>query len=168
VWPIRAAPGGPEAAAHVDGNERRFREVDLTGSGPAEDLTARRPPPAVLGISAVTLATHDMGRAVRFYEALGLAVQHGGETSAFTSFALGRGHLNLIAADPGQVWAWWGRVILYVEDVDAFHRRAVARDLRPQARPENAPWGERFFHITDPDGHELSFAEPLGRAAAST
>jgi hypothetical protein len=23
--------------------------------------------------------------------------------------------------------------------------------------------GERFFHITDPDGHELSFARPLKR-----
>jgi len=27
--------------------------------------------------------------------------------------------------------------------------------------PQNAPWGERFFHIADPDGHELSFAEVL-------
>jgi len=109
-----------------------------------------------------------MRRAVRFYEALGLALHHGGETSAFTSFALGRGHLNLIAAAPDQAWAWWGRVILYVEDVDAFHRRAVAHHLRPQAGPADAPWGERFFHITDPDGHELSFAEPLPRPAAAT
>jgi len=27
--------------------------------------------------------------------------------------------------------------------------------------PRDAAWGERFFHVTDPDGHELSFAEPL-------
>jgi catechol 2,3-dioxygenase-like lactoylglutathione lyase family enzyme len=118
-------------------------------------------PVAVLGISAVTLATHDMSRAVRFYRALGLDLHHGGETASFTSFALGRGHLNLIAADPGHAWGWWGRVIFYVGDVDGFHRRAVAHGLRPQASPTDAPWGERFFHITDPDGHELSFAEPL-------
>jgi len=118
-------------------------------------------PVAVLGISAVTLATHDMARAVRFYRALGFQLRHGGETAGFTSFTLGRGHLNLIAADPGQTWAWWGRVILYVRDVDGFHRRAVAHGLRPQALPADAPWGERFFHLTDPDGHELSFAEPL-------
>lgn len=116
---------------------------------------------AVLGISAITLATHDMARAVGFYRAMGLSLHHGGETASFTSFALGRGHLNLIAAEPGQAWAWWGRVILYVGDVDAFHRRAVERGLHPQAPPANAPWGERFFHITDPDGHELSFAHPL-------
>jgi uncharacterized glyoxalase superfamily protein PhnB len=29
--------------------------------------------------------------------------------------------------------------------------------------PSDAPWGERYFHVTDPDGHELSFARPLGR-----
>ena len=29
------------------------------------------------------------------------------------------------------------------------------------AVPRDAEWGERFFHLTDPDGHELSFARPL-------
>src|ERR1700737_4496053 len=27
--------------------------------------------------------------------------------------------------------------------------------------PHDAEWGERFFHLIDPDGHELSFARPL-------
>jgi len=27
--------------------------------------------------------------------------------------------------------------------------------------PADAPWGERYFHILDPDGHELSFARRL-------
>jgi uncharacterized glyoxalase superfamily protein PhnB len=27
--------------------------------------------------------------------------------------------------------------------------------------PHDAEWGERYFHVTDPDGHELSFAWPL-------
>ncbi|MHC4164482.1 MAG: VOC family protein, partial [Planctomycetota bacterium] len=30
-----------------------------------------------------------------------------------------------------------------------------------EAAPADAEWGERYFHITDPDGHELSFARPL-------
>jgi hypothetical protein len=29
---------------------------------------------------------------------------------------------------------------------------------RPDTAPRDAEWGERFFHLTDPDGHELSFA----------
>ncbi len=35
-----------------------------------------------------------------------------------------------------------------------------AQALMPDS-PTDAPWGERFFHVTDPDGHELSFAELL-------
>jgi uncharacterized glyoxalase superfamily protein PhnB len=46
--------------------------------------------------------------------------------------------------------------------VDAFYARAVAAGLCPDSAPRDATWGERFFHLTDPDGHELSFAQPLG------
>jgi catechol 2,3-dioxygenase-like lactoylglutathione lyase family enzyme len=41
------------------------------------------------GISAVTLSTHEMPRAVRFYRTLGFEVLHGGEDSSFTSFRAG-------------------------------------------------------------------------------
>lgn len=113
------------------------------------------------GISAVTLATHDMPRAVRFYRALGLAVLHGGEAASFTSFRAGAGYLNLIAQPPQQRWSWWGRIIFYVDDVDALYRRSVAAGLEPSTAPRDAEWGERYFHLTDADGHELSFARPL-------
>ena len=43
------------------------------------------------GISAITLATHDMQRAVRFYRALGFDILYGGEASSFTSFQAGTG-----------------------------------------------------------------------------
>jgi hypothetical protein len=38
----------------------------------------------------------------------------------------------------------------------------VAAGDEPAMAPSGAPWGERSFHIHDPDGHELSFARPLG------
>lgn len=116
---------------------------------------------AITGISAITLATHDMARSCRFYEKLGFALKYGGPESAFTSFHAGSGFLNLIAADPDRPVQWWGRVIFYVEDVDAFHANALAQGLSPQFGPKDAPWGERYFHLSDPDGHELSFARPL-------
>jgi len=111
-------------------------------------------------ISAITLATHDMPRAVAFYSALGFVLKDGGANASFTSFRAGAGYLNLAAA-PGRTWSWWGRAIFYVDDVDAMHARAVAAKLEPAFTPRDAPWGERYFHITDPDGHELSFARPL-------
>lgn len=117
----------------------------------------------ITGISAVTLATHDMWRAVGFYRVLGFEMLYGGEEAPFTSFRAGPGYLNLIAQPPEQRWSWWGRVIFYDCEVDALHARLVAAGYRPSTAPQDAAWGERFFHITDPDGHELSFAWPLDR-----
>jgi predicted enzyme related to lactoylglutathione lyase len=119
----------------------------------------------VESISAITLATHDMGRAVRFYDALGFERLYGGADAEFTSYRAGAGYLNLIVAGPEMRWSWWGRAIFYVGDVDAFHAHAVAAGLAPSMPPADAPWGERYFHIVDPDGHELSFARPLTRGA---
>jgi catechol 2,3-dioxygenase-like lactoylglutathione lyase family enzyme len=112
-------------------------------------------------ISAVTLATHDMVRAVRFYRMLGFTVVHGGEDAPFTSFRAGRSFLNLIAQPPARIWSWWGRVIFYHSNVDALHATVIAAGYRPDTAPRDAEWGERFFHLKDPDGHELSFAWPL-------
>ncbi len=115
----------------------------------------------IKGISAVTLATHDMRRAVRFYTLLQLPLLYGGEEAAFTSFRAGDNYLNLVTQPPERRWSWWGRLIFYHPDVDALHARLVAAGCRPEAAPRDAPWGERYFHLTDPDGHELSFAWPL-------
>jgi uncharacterized glyoxalase superfamily protein PhnB len=59
-------------------------------------------------------------------------------------------------------------VIFYDPDVDGLHRRLVAAGYRPSTEPRDAEWGERFFHITDPDGHELSFAWPLSDSRRRT
>ena len=101
---------------------------------------------AITGISAVSLATHDMAHAVRFYRSLGFALRYGGESASFTSFSAGAGYLNLMAQPAERQWSWWGRVIL---------------GLRPHSPPRDAPWGERYFHLTDTDGHEVSFAKPI-------
>ena len=55
-----------------------------------------------------------------------------------------------------------GKVVVHVDDVDAMHGRVVAAGYVPTTVPSDAPWGERYFHVDDPDGHEVSFARPLG------
>ena len=113
-------------------------------------------------ISAVTLVVRAMATSVAFYDSLGFERLYGGVDDAFTSYAVGTGYLNLQALEgPTRPGAGWGRVVFWVEDVDAQHRRAVAAGLRPSTEPADAPWGERYFHLEDPDGHELSFARPL-------
>jgi uncharacterized glyoxalase superfamily protein PhnB len=86
-----------------------------------------------------------------------------GEAASFTSFRAGDGFLNLIAQPADKTWSGWGRVIFYESDLDGLYARLVAAGIRPQAPPRDASWGERFFHVTDPDGHEISFAWPLKR-----
>jgi uncharacterized glyoxalase superfamily protein PhnB len=49
----------------------------------------------------------------------------------------------------------------YVADVDALYDRALAAGYKPTTEPRDAEWGERFFYLIDPDGHELSFVPPL-------
>jgi uncharacterized glyoxalase superfamily protein PhnB len=115
----------------------------------------------IRSISAVTFTTVDMARAVSFYEALGFTMAYGGENAAFTSFRVGTGHLNLAtgAGQPSSKEAT--RVIFYVGDVDVMYGHVLAQGFTPEAPPQDAPWGERYFHLTDPDGHALSFARPL-------
>ncbi len=115
-------------------------------------------------LCAVTFITRDMASAVRFYQALGFEMIYGGEPADFTSFRAGAGYLNLAQRkDPGSLEGW-GRAIFYVTDVDAMHARALEAGFTPEFEPRDATWGERYFHIKDPDGHELSFARPLPRA----
>ena len=114
-------------------------------------------------ISAITLSTRDMPRAVAFYEHLGFELLYGGAEAQFLSFRAGSGYLNLTVEQRAGGPAWWGRAIFYVDDVDAHHARAVAAGFAVEAPPRDAEWGERYYHIVDPDGHELSFARPLRR-----
>ena len=110
-------------------------------------------------ISAVTLAVQDMARAVAFYQNIGLSMLYGGAKASFTSFRLGNTFLNLILS-PTYQGRWWGRVIFRVDDVDAFYEALRGQGLNPEP-PRDGEWGERYFHIKDADGHELSFAELL-------
>jgi catechol 2,3-dioxygenase-like lactoylglutathione lyase family enzyme len=112
-------------------------------------------------ISAITLATHDMRRSLAFYRTLGFEPIYGGEDAAFTSLRAGASYLNLIREEAPRRFGGWGRVIFYVADVDAIYAEALAAGLEPEALPRDAEWGERYFHLTDPDGHALSFARPL-------
>jgi catechol 2,3-dioxygenase-like lactoylglutathione lyase family enzyme len=136
--------------------------LNMTGtSHPIDQADPDTPSVGVESLSAVTLATHDMARSVHFYRALGFELRYGGEDAPFTSFNVGNSYLNIVAVSEDQAWTWWGRVIFHVSDVDAMYTRATRHGLKPQFAPRDASWGERFFHLSDPDGHELSFARPL-------
>src|SRR5215207_7189510 len=60
----------------------------------------------------------------------------------------------------------FGRIIFHTENVDKLysymkHDEYVSKSIVFESEPTNAPWGERFFHIREPNGYQLSFAQPL-------
>jgi catechol 2,3-dioxygenase-like lactoylglutathione lyase family enzyme len=114
----------------------------------------------VAEINAITLLVTDMAVSVPFYEDLGFTVTYGGPTAEFTSLRIGTNYVNLSGGE-GPPAGFWGRVVFHVDDPDARHARAVRAGHRPEFEPRDAPWNERYFHLRDPDGHELSFARPL-------
>lgn len=123
----------------------------------------QRPPSpgGIRSINAVTLRTGDMAACIAFYRALGMEITFGGLATRFTTLSAGDCHVNLSAALVVSAEPFPGRIVFHVDDVDALYERVRAAGYTPETAPEDAPWGERFFHIRDPSGHELSFARPL-------
>lgn len=111
-------------------------------------------------INAITLFVGEMEASVSFYVALGFKVVYGGADAAFTSLGIGPNFVNL-QRQPTAPESGWGRVIFHVPSPDDVHRLATEHGFASETVPTDAPWGERYFHIRDPDGHELSFACPL-------
>ena len=120
-------------------------------------------------ISAVTLLVSDMKMSIDFYSKIpNFKVVYGGPDAQFTSFLIDdtvKSYLNLKL---GKIHSTdFGRIIFYTEDVDNLFAymqddKIISELGKFESKPENAIWGERFFHILDPDGYKLSFATPLG------
>ena len=118
----------------------------------------------IRSINAITLIATDMPASIAFYSSLGFTLSFGGNDAEFSTLSIEPNgpHVNLISR-PGDNTAStsWGRVIFHVDNVDRLYQKATAAGLNPQTDPTNASWGERYFAIFDPTGHDISFATPL-------
>ena len=116
-------------------------------------------------ISAVTLRVKSMAKSLQFYrDILGLKLVYGGEDTSFSSLRVDESYLNLQLSANAQTE--WGRLILYSDDVDQMYEHLTSHGYH-LPKPENASWGERFFHVNDPDGHELSIAKRLSNSTST-
>lgn len=146
-------------------------------------------------ISAVTLIVKNMKRSCRFYSQVpGFKLVYGGfPNDTFTTFEIGgegqhilKMCLNLELAifnnnhrpphmaenNKDRKRRHFGRIIFHTEDVDRLYsyfrgNKTVSNLIIFEKEPTNAPWGERYFHIREPDGYQLSFAEPIANEGNS-
>ena len=119
-------------------------------------------------ISAVTLLVSDMKRSVDFYSKIpNFKIVYGGSDTQFTSFLIDdavKSYLNLKLNKTHSTD--FGRIIFYTDNVDELFAymqddKTVSGLGKFESKPQDATWGERFFHILDPDGYKLSFATPI-------
>ena len=122
----------------------------------------------VTKISAVTLPVSDMKKSVDFYSKIpNFKIVYGGPDSQFTSFLIddtAKSFLNLKLNETHS--PNFGRIIFYVDNVDDLFAYMENDEIisvlgELESKPKDATWGERFFHVLDPDGYKLSFATPI-------
>lgn len=125
----------------------------------------------------MTLTIKNMKRSCEFYYQIpGLKLVYGGSSNdSFTTFEIDVGvpkmYLNLELttnrnSEHGISAKHFGRVIFHTDDVDRLYsylknNEDLSNTILFENEPTDAPWGERYFHILEPDGYQLSFAEPL-------
>lgn len=122
----------------------------------------------VYRISAVTLFVKNMEESCKFYSAIpGFELVCGGISDSFTTYEIGGGkmylNLELRTEDSSKDF---GRIIFHTSNVDALYTNlkkdhTISKLGSFENEPTNAPWGERFFHMRDPNGYQLSFAMPI-------
>ncbi|MDW0274671.1 MAG: VOC family protein [Nitrososphaeraceae archaeon] len=129
----------------------------------------------VYKISAVTLLIKDMHRSCNFYSKIpGFKLVYGGpHNEPFTTYEIGKNsnvYLNLEQYNIQDKYLKNdAKIILYTEDVDKLYTyfkndQNISKLISFENEPIDASWGERYFHILDPDGHLLSFAKTITKS----
>ena len=130
----------------------------------------------VYAISAVTLFIENMERSCNFYSSIpGFKLVYGGSfTDSFTTYEVGstesknipKTFLNLELSSPigtdskiDDRRKHFGRIIFHTEDVDKLYsylknNQDLSKAILFEDEPRDAPWGERYFHIREPDGYQ--------------
>lgn len=137
----------------------------------------------VYKISAITLRIKDMVRSCHFYSQIpGFRLEYGGSANdSFSTYEISESNdhkiylnLELIRSTNDRnsqnnlitTRKHFGRIIFHTDDVDRLYEyfrsnESISNNILFENAPTDALWGERYFHIREPDGYQLSFAKPL-------
>jgi uncharacterized glyoxalase superfamily protein PhnB len=113
-----------------------------------------------------TLRITDLARAKAFYvDGLDFTVdwEHRFEPHFPVFLQISRDGLTLYLSQHSGDCQVGGLVHLYVADVDAWYADMVDKGASVPS-PEDQPWGNRDFRVTDPDGNQLAICTRLIRA----
>jgi uncharacterized glyoxalase superfamily protein PhnB len=121
---------------------------------------------ATLLNSRCVLAVRDLASATRFYIGiLGFKRDFGDESDGWSflsrdAFRVMLGHCaDAMPATKLGDHSYYAYVI--VDDVDAYYEEIVGRGAKVRTPPQNKPWGLREFALETPEGHRMTFGQPM-------
>ena len=126
-------------------------------------------------LDAIGLVVADMARSLAFYRALGLDIPAAADSETHVEVALS-GSLRLMfdtAEEVRSMDAAWSPAkggppisLAFLcdspEDVDRLYSELVQAGFNGHLEPWDAPWGQRYATIRDPDGNGVDLFARLG------
>ncbi len=110
-------------------------------------------------LAGLTLHVDDVERSRDFYARIPGAVEEVHRPGEFALFRIGQARLGLLnrhflrGAGPG----FHVEISTAGDAVDQLYEQVRAAGIEPTGPPANRAWGERTFHVEDPDGYLLEF-----------
>jgi uncharacterized glyoxalase superfamily protein PhnB len=140
----------------------RFRETRMTIPSP----TAAK----FHGSTSVSLTVKDISKSVTWYrDVVGFGIERTYERDGrlvLVALTAGDVRLNLNQDDGAKGWdrikgVGFSLNIWTTENIDAIANRIKGSGGTLDSEPVDAPWGARFFRLTDPDGFKLAILKSL-------
>lgn len=117
-------------------------------------------------LTGLTLHVDDVERSREFYLRIpgAVLVQH--RPGEFALLRIGEEKLGLLAARalPEGSPGFHMEISSTLAGVDALYEQVRAAGIEPEGPPANRWWGERTFHVSDPDGNRIEFDSRLDGA----
>lgn len=111
----------------------------------------------IKSVSGIACYVKNLNKTIAFYETLGFETKKQDTTHAtlysnwfwIDCLAIGKDERAKPEKGTGVV------IYLSVDNVDEFHAYLISKKIKPAAKPQDQPWGNREFSLRDPDGYEL-------------
>jgi uncharacterized glyoxalase superfamily protein PhnB len=126
------------------------------------------------GSTAVSLTVKDVQKSVAWYQnVVGFGIERTYEFNgkvAIVTVRAGDVRINLNQDDGAKGWdrikgLGFSISIWTTEDIDGIANRIKASGGTLDSEPVDAPWGARFFGLTDPDGYKFFVLKALAPSA---
>lgn len=173
---VRAARGAaaPASDSFKTGPARAAYARRMSTSHRTTHRTAEHAPAPAPRFSAIGMTVADMAASLAFYRRLGLDIPAGADTAPHAEAPLPGGlrlmwdtHETARAIDPDwtppQAGTPTGLAFACADaaGVDTVYAELTAAGYAGDKAPWDAPWGQRYAVVRDPDGHGVDLFAPL-------